>query len=130
MAGLAFQEHHFEIGRHEINGGNTPWNTLAVWDVRILSMIGFLPVSDGLVDGVEAGVEEVVTISLLQHLRPNEARAILVRLKGVSDAWPTLWEDPGRAEWHRQKMASKVSRPATQMTALGLKYGTVEHLIE
>lgn len=127
MVGLAFQDHRFEEGEHQLDGGNVPWNTFAIWDVRSLSLVGFLPVSDGPVEGVQGGVEEVITISLLQSLRPETSRATLVRLPGSSNPWAADWNDPERIRWHQEKMASKVSRPLTQMKELNLKFGRVKH---
>lgn len=134
VVGLAFEDHKFSPGEHLLDGSNVPWNTLAVWEVKKLALVGFLPVSDGLGEGIEAGVEEVVTISLLQQLRPEDSRAILLKViekekaKENSSSWSTEWEDPSRLAWHQKKMASKVSRPATQMSALHLPYGKVQHL--
>jgi hypothetical protein len=55
----------------ELNGRTTPWNTLAIWKVSMLALTGFPLVSDGIVtdDATEPsfGVEEVVTIALLQR---------------------------------------------------------------
>jgi len=132
VVGLAFPDHQFEVGEHTINGGNTPWNTMAIWDVKKLGLIGFLASADGLIEGVEPGVEEVAAISLLQMLHPKSSKAILFQSKGEGGdkKWKTEWSDPERKAWHEKKMASKISRPATQLAALNLTPGEVIHITE
>eukprot|EP00928_Gymnodinium_smaydae_P041995 TRINITY_DN28355_c0_g1_i1.p1 TRINITY_DN28355_c0_g1~~TRINITY_DN28355_c0_g1_i1.p1 ORF type:complete len:795 (+),score=94.85 TRINITY_DN28355_c0_g1_i1:40-2424(+) len=72
---------------------------------------------------VPAGVEEVTAIALLQHLHGKEnARAVLLDFPDELRAalsWSASWgTDERRAAWHRQKMASKVMRPAAQLKEL------------
>lgn len=63
-----------------LSADNIPWNTMALWDIRKLSMFGFLPVADGHLAGVSSGMEEVATVSLAQMaLGPDCARAKLLR---------------------------------------------------
>jgi hypothetical protein len=107
-----------------LNGATSPWNTFALWDVARLGRVGFLPVSDGLTLGptgvnLKGGVEEVVAIVLLQKIFPEEGNtAYLVQVPELS--WKTEWDDPGRTEFHAQKMASKQERAAAQLQAMGL----------
>ena len=72
---------------------------------------------------VPAGVEEVTAVALLQHLHgQNEARAVLIRLPPLLEedlSWETSWgKDERRAEWHKYKMQTKVTRPAAQLKQL------------
>ena len=73
----------------------------AMWNIRLLSKTGFQMISDGLISG--HGVEEVVTISVLQQLHEdNEAKAKLLELKSI--VWKTKFENNiGRQIAHRKK---------------------------
>merc|ERR1719182_1141930 len=48
VVGAALSGHTFEEGEQPLNGRTTPWNTLALWSVRKLSLTGFLRIADGL----------------------------------------------------------------------------------
>jgi hypothetical protein len=127
VVGGVLPGHTFQLGRNNLDGRTTPWNTLALWQVSKLALTGFLGISDGLIAGVEGGVEEVAAIALLQRLLPGRACAKLVRLEGVE--WRTTWTDPARREWHERKMLSKLTRPRQQLEALNkLEAGIVEHI--
>merc|ERR1712060_670816 len=56
-----------------ISGANIPWNTFNVWNLEKLRLFGFSVVSDGVTEGIRGGVEEVITISMAQHLNAIEA---------------------------------------------------------
>ena len=133
---------HYQV--LELNGRTTPWNTLAVWNLSKLAVTGFVMVSEGLVapppspsDGEEttnrqttkyAGVEEVVTIALLQQLLGrDEARAKLVPVPGI--AWDASFGgDAQRQAWHESKMQSKLTRAAIQLQLTNLT-GQVHHYV-
>jgi hypothetical protein len=103
------------------NYRTTPWNTLCVWNLDMLSLTGFLAVSD---QGVSAGIEECVAIAVLQKLFPN-AIAKLVQVPEI--VWEESFEgDAERQKWHEQKMKSKGERATLQMNRLNLS-GTVLH---
>lgn len=77
----------------------------------------------GIREDVPAGVEEVTTIALLQHLLGrHKAIAVLLQLpenivQGIS--WQASWElDERRKKWHEYKMKSKVTRPHAQLQEL------------
>jgi hypothetical protein len=115
----------------ELNGRTSPWNTLALWDLRKLALTGFLLVSDGLLSDDQTdpsfGIEEVVAISLLQRLLgPENAKAKLVQLTSSSVDWNQEFDDPERKKWHEQKMNSKRTRAARQLELTGLS-GVVHH---
>lgn len=117
----------------ELNGRTSPWNTLALWDLRKLALTGFLLVSDGLLSDDETdpsfGIEEVVATCLLQKLLgPVNAKSKLVQLTTPSDQvdWNQEFDDPDRKKWHEQKMMSKVTRAARQLELTGLS-GVVHH---
>jgi len=150
VAGIVLPGHDYrgkgtkddEVVETALNGRTTPWNTLALWDLRKLALTGFQLVSEGLVmpdhavdDDVApgmniAGVEEVVAIAVLQKLLGRErAKAKLVQMAdGGGVEWDqTFGGDPARQEWHARKMESKLSRAARQMELLGLTEGVVHH---
>jgi hypothetical protein len=129
VAGAALPGHaHAGHAKVLLAGNTTPWNTLALWRVCVLALTGFPSIADGLVEGASVGgVEEVSAIAVLQKLVPQKAGARLVRVPGIE--WKVQFHDPARAEWHSKKMASKVSRPAAHLSALGLSdFGCVLHV--
>jgi len=99
VVGPVLNGHDFKAGEQVLNGRTTPWNTLALWNVRMLSITGFLQIAEGLPEidleyplaqrdnpqdneamlhmkqaiqsttVIPAGVEEVTAIALLQNLR-------------------------------------------------------------
>ena len=48
-----------------LSGRTSPWNTLCVWDIQKLSLVGFACISD---IGPNAGVEECAAIAILETL--------------------------------------------------------------
>jgi hypothetical protein len=116
-------EHGGAPGVKPLDGLTTPWNTLALWNVATLCLTGFLSVSDGLHAPHVAGVEEVVTISLLQSLRPKETRAVLLRLPRIR--WHTRWSNILRQQHHDLKLTTKVARSEAQLDRLGIPRGSV-----
>ncbi|KAJ1457384.1 hypothetical protein M885DRAFT_515515 [Pelagophyceae sp. CCMP2097] len=128
VAGAALPGHAFSLGEAELSGVTCPWNTLALWRVSTLSLVGFPLVAEGLHAGVSGGVEEVSAIEAVRRvLRPGVARALLVAVPGVE--WETSFDDEKRAVWHASKMASKTSRPAAQLKLFGeAQTSRVEHL--
>ena len=138
VVGTALQGHEYktrtadEEVEVELTGRTTPWNTCALWNVRKLSLTGFLLVSEGLhpeEDGREGagGVEEVCTIATLQRiLTPENAQAKLISIPGTSWGVQDFADDEKRREWHEQKMMSKFTRAKRQLDLLGLT-GTVIH---
>eukprot|EP00636_Phaeomonas_parva_P001228 CAMPEP_0118869532 /NCGR_PEP_ID=MMETSP1163-20130328/12839_1 /TAXON_ID=124430 /ORGANISM="Phaeomonas parva, Strain CCMP2877" /LENGTH=311 /DNA_ID=CAMNT_0006804435 /DNA_START=55 /DNA_END=990 /DNA_ORIENTATION=+ len=134
VAGVALPGHEFREGRVELTGRTTPWNTLALWNVRLLAKTGFLGVAEGWARRVEAGedkaiaagVEEATAIAVAQTLDPARCRAALLRLPGIS--WETDFKDPERKAWHERKMKSKLARAAAQLSALGADKGYVHHI--
>jgi hypothetical protein len=128
VVGARIPGQDFSPGTHLLTGANSPWNTLAVWAVPKLLEVGFLGVSEGLLDGVPAGVEEGPVVALQQLLHPTTRRCKLVALD-PPPRWHTDWEDPGRLAWHRDKMESKVQRTAAQLRAAHLPAPIVEHIL-
>jgi hypothetical protein len=104
----------------ELNGRTCPWNTLAVWNARRLSLTGFSLCSD---IGSYAGVEECVAIALAQKLFPK-TKAKLVKLPEID--WQEDFEDEKRQKWHEEKMKSKLERAGHQLEIMGLS-GKVLH---
>jgi len=54
VVGPVLNGHDFEEGEQVLNGRTTPWNTLALWNVRMLSSTGFLQIAEGLPEIVSA----------------------------------------------------------------------------
>lgn len=130
VAGAALPGHDFSPGERPLTGVTTPWNTLALWRVPSLALLGFPLVGEGLHAGAAGGVEEVSAIHALAKVHPAKARALLVALPGV--AWATDFDDEKRAAWHAKKMASKESRPAAHLALLAAEAGpptTVLHVV-
>ena len=128
--GAALPGHDFAPGERPLTGVTTPWNTLALWRVPSLALLGFPLVGEGLHAGAAGGVEEVSAIHALAKVHPAKARALLVALPGV--AWATDFDDEKRAAWHAKKMASKESRPAAHLALLAAEAGpptTVLHVV-
>lgn len=125
LPGHAYQPSHATV---ELTGVTTPWNTLALWNLRQLSKVGFLLVGDGIgiYDMDASGVEEACTIATFQHLYPTASCAKLVAVPGV--AWDVQdLQDEERRKWQKEKMASKFQRAEAQLKLLDLPRGTVLH---
>jgi hypothetical protein len=106
-----------------INGWTSPWNTLALWNIEKLGLTGFLSISSGNLTNIPGGIEEVVTISLLQKLQPRTMKAKLIKLASVH--WNTDWSSQERSAYHQKKMASKDERSQIQLQQLGVASGEV-----
>jgi hypothetical protein len=113
--------HHHETCT--INGWTSPWNTLALWNLEKLALTGFLSISSGNLQDIPGGIEEVVTISLLQRLQPKIMKAKLIKLSSVH--WNTEWSSEERSAYHQKKMASKDERSQIQLQKLGVEAGEV-----
>jgi hypothetical protein len=115
-----------------LGGRTSPWNTLAVWNLRTLALTGFQLVSDALIPDDDknkepwyAGIEEVVAIALLQKLLgADRAKAKLMHIPGIE--WDQNFDDPERKRWHEYKMESKATRGAHQLALTRLE-GEVIH---
>mmetsp|Transcript_808 Transcript_808/g.2159 ORF Transcript_808/g.2159 Transcript_808/m.2159 type:complete len:266 (-) Transcript_808:26-823(-) len=127
VVGAALPGHDFQAGRRPLGGRTVPWNTLALWRLDRLCLVGFPLVADGVHAGVAAGVEEVATIRAAHALDPSRATAVLLAAPGVE--WATSFDDPARADWHARKMSSKEARPAVHLELMGgTKGATVLHV--
>ncbi len=118
------QQHGKRSGKQVLDGWNTPWNTLALWNLQKLGLTGFLTISSGNIDGIPGGVEEVVAISILQHLQPSQMKARLIKLGSVH--WDVSWDCEHRVKYHESKMASKEERACKQLEILHIQDGTVD----
>jgi hypothetical protein len=116
-------EHGGDPGIKPIDGLTTPWNTLALWDLNKLRPTGFLDMSTALPDQIPGGMEEVPTISLLQHQSPDAAKAKIVTLSEVE--WDVAWNDSQRSLYHYQKMITKHERAELQLKHLWVPRGMV-----
>jgi hypothetical protein len=121
-------EHGEHSGDQAIDALNSPWNTLAVWNVALLGLTGFPSICDGYGPDVPAGMEEVITISLLQQLYGARARAYLLGVPGVS--WRPVEACPARKLAHERKMTTKVARAEAQLARMGIARGEVVVVVE
>jgi len=132
VCGAALDGHDFQgSGTATLDGATCVWNTLALWSIKKLSRTGFLPISDGNLVGVDGGVEEVACVAAQQRMFPGTAEAVLVRLsESAGISWGTSFTGPDRKAWHARKMASKRTRAASQLRALGWEQsaGIVRHV--
>jgi hypothetical protein len=119
-------DHGGNPGVKPIDGLTSPWNTLALWDLRKLYLTGFQAVSVKLLNGIHGGMEEVPTISLLQHLYPNQAKAKVVTLQDIE--WNLCWNDRKRLNNHHNKMMTKRERAEIQLKYLDIPRGVVNIL--
>jgi hypothetical protein len=118
------EEHCSHSEKEKLNGWNSPWNTLALWDIEKLGLTGFLTISSGNIEEIPGGIEEVVTISLLQKLHPNTMDAKVVTLESLK--WNTKWDSKEREDYHKKKMQSKDERAQVQLKKLGIEPGRVK----
>jgi len=112
----------------QLNGWTTPWNTLALWNLEKLALTGFLSISSGNLPNIPGGIEEVVTISLLQRLHPNNMKAKVIKLSSVK--WNTEWSSEERSAYHQKKMESKDERSQIQLKRLNIEAGEVIYIKE
>lgn len=75
--------------------------------------------------------QEVSAISIIQNIQPD-MEAILLKMSDGGVSWniSDFESDAERKSYHEKKMASKDSRPAIQLAALGLvdNSGYVSHI--
>ena len=118
----------YQPGVQPINGMNSPWNTLALWNLSKLNVTGFIGISSGLIKDIPGGMEEVSTISLLQQLYPNQAQAKLIALSDLK--WMTHWRCDKRQNYHEQKMMTKLLRAEKQLEYSKIQRGAVTVMLE
>ncbi|KAJ3290584.1 hypothetical protein HDU76_007376, partial [Blyttiomyces sp. JEL0837] len=95
VVGKCFGDHEFHTTEDSeavlpLTGITTPWNTLAIWNVRKLALTGFLAVAEGFAAfATVGGVEEVSVIALHQLLHPTTSKAKLAKFKSdkPDDGW-------------------------------------------
>ena len=129
VVGARFAEHKFqnEGGIVSGNGSNIPWNTFALWNLSLLSKVGFILVGDAPFDPSMAGVEELSTMALFQKIFPPSE----VKLVDIID-FPREWNVEGWSEarkaQHLKKITSRKTRGAAQLRWLGLPPPIVHHI--
>nr|VFK16084.1 MAG: hypothetical protein BECKLFY1418C_GA0070996_102032 [Candidatus Kentron sp. LFY] len=114
--------HADSTGVVPLTGLTSPWNTMALWNLDKLAKTGFLTVSGGLLAGVPGGMEEVVTISLLQYIDSNCLAKVLA-VPGLY--WAIDCMNAERKLLHEAKMKSKYPRAEQQLKYLGVPRGSV-----
>lgn len=126
VAGARFSEHSFIPGSVQGSGVTVPWNTFAVWNLKWLARFGFPLCGDAPFDAKQAAVEEVTAIALYQKLWGVTTK--LVSVPGFYEEWNTDGWDAERLLKHQAKIASKVSRPASQLSWAELPEPLVTHV--
>lgn len=131
VVGAAMEGHDYRPYQliKEANGRQVPWNTLALWNSRLLCKTGFQLIGDGPLNQPEnAGVEELATVALHPDAKFGQVLSPvrLVRVPGIS--WDTSGFDAVRLAAHEKKMASKVTRAEAQLRYAGLLAPTVLHI--
>ena len=125
VAGAALPGHDFQKGSEvPVSGMTAPWNTLALWRMSHLGLMGFPLVAEGLY--ADGGVEEVSAIEALRRVAPQKSKAFLIKLSDVN--WQTTFDDPKRQEWHTRKMASKVTPTASSLILFSQGTRAAAHL--
>jgi hypothetical protein len=117
----------------ELTGRTSPWNTLAVWNLKPLAVTGFLLLADGLhtqEDGSPgaAGIEEFSTILIHQKISSGPCKAKLVKMITQGLNWEENFQDEERKKWHEFKMQTKFTRAEQHRKILGGLRGSVLHL--
>lgn len=125
VAGSVFPGHIFSEGEQEGNGRTVPWNTFSLWNLDYLSRTGFPLIGDALFDRKSAGVEEVITIALLQKIYPF-LKAKLIKLTGI-ERETCLWDDWRQARYGAE-LASRISCPAAQMKVFNIDSPRILHI--
>lgn len=128
VAGARFGEHNFNPNTTMSATGTTvPWNTFAIWNLEFLGCIGFPLIADAPQEPKMAGVEEVITISILQKIYPYH-QAKLVHIPGFFREWDMTGWDNARIKSHHQKIRSKNERPDWQLERVKLESALIHHI--
>ncbi|PXF39887.1 hypothetical protein BWQ96_10397 [Gracilariopsis chorda] len=114
VVGHSFKEHNVPRTLHRgsksilpIRGDVCPWNTMALWNVNMLSKTGFPAVADQV---NPPGMEEIGVIALQQQLYGCHSRSARLYCGPGNLSWTTNFDNLERQERHSGKLASKVSR--------------------
>lgn len=110
----------------DLGGLTSPWNTLAIWDVKRLQRTGFPDYADRV---EPAGMEEVGTIALQHKLFGDaDSKAVVVRTTGDEQLrWDCEFhDDRERRKKHESKMQSKVMRAQVILDQLGISPSDVK----
>jgi hypothetical protein len=125
VVGARLAGHEFRAGENTGSGATTPWNTLAVWNLRYLSRTGFALMGDSPQDPEAAGVEEVATCAVLQKLYPR----LLVKLVDVGPVeWKIADLSGERISRHIKKIETKKDRAGRQLKSMELPPPKVLHM--
>lgn len=129
VVGAALEGHFLHSSRRAIRAGGreVPWNTFALWNLSLISRLGFPLIGDALFNPKAAGVEEVATISVYQKMYGAEhAKAKLISVPGIR--WNVSHFNVERMKRHKEKMKSKEERAALQLKWAKLPRPFVWHI--
>lgn len=135
VVGARLEGHEFSRGLHQAASSlTTPWNTLALWNLKLLRYTGFSNQGEALFDPRQTGDEEFVTISQIQQSFPGLGRAMprafLTEVPGVENWDPKIvasW-DAERLHIHQEKLAGKATRSFRQLQDFGGILPLVTHI--
>ena len=119
MPGHQFSEREWKVGISEtevfsITGETTPFNTCAVWSLRYLHPIGFLPISEMPTNQEAAGIEELPTILMQGKLFGACARMLFISdIRQQTAHW-----DEDRKERNTTIILTKAKRSKEQVELL------------
>eukprot|EP00939_MAST-03C_sp_MAST-3C-sp1_P004746 g4746.t1 len=127
VAGACLNGHKFDprvaSSSFPIDATRIPWNTCAVWNLPRLALTGFLRVSECFDECY--GMEEMSVLALHQRVWPSQSRAKLVRVPDMDVRWNVRdLKGDERRQYHRKKMASKVSRASKQLERFGATFSS------
>ncbi len=125
VTGAVFPGHVFNEGEQAGTGLTVPWNTFSLWNLEYLSRTGFPLIGDALFDTKKAGVEEVITIALLQRIYPF-LTAKLLELPGA-ERETDLWDEWRKARY-KIELANRIACPAAQMKVFNIPPPKIIHL--
>ncbi len=138
VVGAAFSQHQFHPGEDIENatGAQVPWNTFALWNLRLLGRHGFSSAGEAYFNPAQAGVEETATIAMYQALSLSirsldnivVPRALLIEVPEFGQSWDETGWSPERKADHDRRLKLKAERPAAQLHYARLKGPRVQHL--
>jgi hypothetical protein len=131
VSGAKLYGHTFELGyKNNSSGCHCPWNTFALWNNAFLGPFGFQLGGDMPHDRKNAGVEEVLTIGVIQKLFGAENRQVkLVEIPSINDRPDMSNWIQERIESEQTKIESKDKRPRTQLEWAQITGPTVRHIL-
>ena len=124
MNELIIDDDTLVVGLKLMENQKEPWNTLSIYSLNKLRPFGFQLISDGIVQDIPAGIEEVVTMSVIQKINgQQENKCKLIQFNSLNNNdWK--WDNNNldlfgkeREKYHKHKIQSKTERANKQLSA-------------